>query len=276
LSEALGSVTTGNPEQVAQPAGDDTWAAALGDKAGEYRDLVAAKGWKGPADALASYKSLEGLLGANRVVVPGKDAKPEEWDALWNKLGRPEKPDAYQFNKPDDASGYDDGFLGWARGAFHQAGLTGRQAAALHDAYLGWFGEQTRAQQTAQAEAMKAAGVLTGDAYSTALRDSFGDKSEETVALAARAAKAIGLDQAKMSAIESAVGSIEMIRLLGEIGGRMSEDRLAAATGTGVNPADEIKTLEADEAFMKAYLDGGHVGHQAAVEKLTSLYGRMR
>jgi hypothetical protein len=49
-----------------------------------------------PADMAKAHVNLVQTMD-KRIPIPGEDAKPEEWDAVYNKLGRPEKPDGYQF-----------------------------------------------------------------------------------------------------------------------------------------------------------------------------------
>lgn len=53
-------------------------------------------------DALArSYASLEKQIGAKGIIVPGPNATQAERDAFLKQMGRPDKPEGYEFKKPD-------------------------------------------------------------------------------------------------------------------------------------------------------------------------------
>lgn len=95
---------------------------------------------KGLADVSALAKSAregEKLIGG-MVKLPGKDATPEEREAFLNKLGRPEKPDGYQFTVPKDLPEglpYDGDRAKAFAAKAHALGIPQDAAAGLHD----WF-----------------------------------------------------------------------------------------------------------------------------------------
>lgn len=107
--------------------------AALQDA--DTREWIAKRGLKTPEDVFKTAYEQAKLLG-NAIRVPAKDATPEEREAFLNKLGRPEKPDGYEFKAPADLPKelpYD----GERAKAFaelaHKAGLTREQGAMIHD-----------------------------------------------------------------------------------------------------------------------------------------------
>ncbi len=141
------------------------------------------RGWlqtKGIADVAALAKSAregESLLGS-AIRIPGKDATPEERDAFLNKLGRPEKEDAYTYTAPKDMPEglpYDGEKAKAFKSLSHKLGLTQEQSAALHDFYVGEqvgafkgaaaaSGEAMQAKASAATEALvKEWGPLDGD-----------------------------------------------------------------------------------------------------------------
>ena len=69
MSEDLGSAEAGNPTAPAAAPQVNTWYATDGldeGTASQLGELVKAKGWKGPADALLSYQNLEKVFGADK------------------------------------------------------------------------------------------------------------------------------------------------------------------------------------------------------------------
>jgi len=91
------------------------------------------------SDLVVKTRGAETLIGKS-VQLPGDDAGPEDWNKFFGRLGRPEKPDGYGFQVPDEIKdSYDAGFTEAFRGAAHQAGLTPKQASVVHDWYVGMY-----------------------------------------------------------------------------------------------------------------------------------------
>jgi hypothetical protein len=88
--------------------------------------------------ALAKHAFNQEKLLGNAIRIPGKDATPEEREAFLNKLGRPEKPDGYQFTVPKDLPEglpYDGERAKAFAAKAHALGIPQDAAAGLHD----WF-----------------------------------------------------------------------------------------------------------------------------------------
>jgi len=105
----------------------------------ETRTWLQAKGFdKSPVELAKAARSQEKMLGG-AIKVPGKDATPEERDAFFNKLGRPDKPEGYEFKVPTDLPEglpYDAERATKLKTDLHGLGLTKDQAAAVHDMYI--------------------------------------------------------------------------------------------------------------------------------------------
>lgn len=111
--------------------------APLEDK--ETREWLQKIGVKDVGSLAKKAREQERLLGSS-IRVPGKDATDEEKQAFLNKLGRPEKPDAYEFavpeNLPEDLP-YDGERATAFKSKAHELGLTTAQAKELHDWFVG-------------------------------------------------------------------------------------------------------------------------------------------
>lgn len=175
-----------------QPGGDDKGAA--GSPFAELQDADS-RTWLEKAgindvETLAKRaRETEKHVGSS-IRVPGKDATDEERETFLNKLGRPEKPEGYEFSPPKDLP-EDIPYDGERASAFaaeaHKLGLTKDQAASLHDWFIGntvadfnGLQEQAGAQtaEAAKAETEKLTklwGPLTGDQMKTNL--SFADRA---------------------------------------------------------------------------------------------------
>jgi hypothetical protein len=157
-----GAGDTGKPGESGTSAGKDTTLpkGANGSGGGgdgdnkvwnglEFKDpenlkAVEAKGWQSPEDAVKSYRELESQASKNALKVPDENAKPEEWEAFYKSIGRPEKPDAYEFKldeKVPENFPYDDNAATSFKDAAHKAGLRPEQAQSLHDWFVGSLAE---------------------------------------------------------------------------------------------------------------------------------------
>jgi|GEM_PF-1126722 len=136
-----------NPTPPKPDQGPDTaWLSTLDDGT---RQWATDQGIKTPADLAKAHQDLMGKA----LVVPGEDTTDEERDAFYQRLGRPEKPEGYEFQKPEDVPSYNDGFADWFRGSAHAAGLSAAQAGALHDQFVAFAKQQAQDAAADRAEA---------------------------------------------------------------------------------------------------------------------------
>lgn len=244
------------------------WGGALGDKAATFQPMLQTKGWKTPADALTAYQNLEGLSG-RMVAPPGPDAKPEDWNPVWDKLGRPKDPAGYtSVIRPTDLPADflpDDDLTGF-RTAAHGAGLNEQQARTVFDWFTGRGKQQFDAARANDAK------------VEPELRGKWGAAYDANVAVAQRAVKAFGGDPF-MDVLERRVGGTAMVEFFHKIGAAMGEDTLAGNGGGGgfggggqADAQRQIAELQGNADFQKAYLNRSHAGHDEAVRKMQGLF----
>jgi len=163
------SPPAGTPPAVAPPAGTDArdWLPEAFRADPTFRDIA-------NVEALAkSYKGAASLVGLDKgqVLRLPKDEAAPEWAEVYARLGRPEKPEGYQF--PELPGQLVEGVEPAARQAFHEMGLSAKQAAGV----MGLYGAQLQAAETAklaraeQVEAAVAADLQRewGDAFADRL-----------------------------------------------------------------------------------------------------------
>ena len=119
---------TSSEAPVATAAGVSEWTADLPEDA---RGFVKNKGWAKPADLLDSYRHLERLVGAERLALPRDENDRANWERVWNRLGRPEKPEGYKLPLPE--KGGDKALAKAFAARAHDLGLTAKQARGLTD-----------------------------------------------------------------------------------------------------------------------------------------------
>jgi hypothetical protein len=244
---------------VTTPAGAAEWTADLPE---DSRGFVRNKGWAKPADLLDSYRHLERLVGAERMALPRDENDRANWERVWNRLGRPEKPEGYKLPMPE--KGGDKALAKAFAERAHDLGLTAKQARGLTD----WWntaakGGLDRAER--QKQAREAAEIET-------LQAEFGTAFDGEAAAARRAAHLFGFDAETLTRIEGAIGTAAMLRRFMAIGRALGEDRIEGGADSGFGPSVDaararIEGLKADPAWTKRYL-GGDEAAKAELQRL--------
>lgn len=194
-SVAQQSASAGTPDTHNAGADNGSAAAAASPFAGLQdegtRTWVEKKGYKSVEDLAKAAVNQESLLGSS-VRRPADDATETEWNAFYSKVGRPEKPDAYELKRPDGLPSdlpYDEALAGSFKTWAHQAGLNGRQAQSLHDAFALAQAEQAKAHVTALTKAVETTAETLVKDWGPQESEGFKTKHE----LANRALKKLGL-----------------------------------------------------------------------------------
>jgi hypothetical protein len=209
------------------------------------RKWVETKGYKSVEDLAKAAVNQESLLGSS-VRRPADDAPATEWDKFYSKIGRPEKPDAYELKRPDGLPAdlpYDEtlasSFKTWA----HGAGLNGKQAQSLHDAFALAQAERAKEHVTALSKAVETTADALVKEWGPTDSEGFKTKHE----LANRAIKKLGLVESfKKSGIilqDNALTDPALAMAFSEIGAKMfAEDRIDGdGSSGGKNPFDKKK-----------------------------------
>jgi len=213
-------------------------------------------------DLAKSYVHLEKSIGG-RVPIPAADAKPEEWDAFYGKIGRPEKAEGYDKYQAPEGLPWDADVEGRFFTVAHKHGLTKNQAKAL----LEWYGSEgqegiTRAEQAIQANRQ--------GAWDT-LRKSWGANAEARVALAQQAVEKVGGEELKAVLDETGLGDHPaFLKFAERLGALLQEDGEISPVVGAVQQKqaqDEINRLMAD----KAYTDSEHPDHVKVIQRIREL-----
>lgn len=263
-----------NPAADSAPAKPE-WTEALEP---ELKTLAEHKGWRGPEDALRSYAHLERAFGADKIALPGKDAKPEEWDAVYGRLGRPPSPEQYDLAGVAPPEG-----MPWSKDTeramlreMHAAGLNNRQARHLLAKYTE---VQGRAWEAASANGSRhveesraslrrdwgAAYDEKSDMANRAFRLAFGDSLEEARSLRLADGTFLGDNPALARAFARLGEALAEHPMVGAKGGRH-------LTATPEEARAEIARMHGEPATMRALTDRSHPEYAVLVAKRDRLY----
>lgn len=228
------------------------------------KELAGEKVWeplkgKPLGDVLKGYHEAQKMIGST-IRVPKEDAKPEEWEAFYTKLGRPEKPEKYDL-KAEDGNRIDKTVLDAFRQIAHENGLTTKQAQAMLDTMNDIDGIKAR-------EAEK---TLANDL--AALKEEWGGAFDRKIVLAQRAVKEFaGPDMVKMLNDSGLGNHPAMIRFMAAIGDYLAEDGTISGDvrGSG-SKEDALAKIKAINNDMKHPYWNEGPGHKEAVEDMKRL-----
>lgn len=108
--------------------------------------------FKDPQALAKSYLEARRMIGSNKVSLPGADATPEQRDQFYKALGRPDKPEEYEWpteGLPEGPALTDKAKERIAKAA-HQVGLPKREGAMLYRMVAQMAAEDVAAQAQAQ------------------------------------------------------------------------------------------------------------------------------
>lgn len=214
-----------------------------------------------------SYVHAQSMIGADKVAIPGKHATPDDWNEVYNKLGRPEAPDYYDLPQPEGFEA-DPEMTDWYKQMAHDIGLNPQQAAKLYESY-NEFVQNYESNQGVDAEAYVA--QVEAD-----LRKEYGQAFEDRLAQGNGVVQQFG--NPELMEVQLADGTKlgdnpEFIRLMGEVGNfiqeRVGEDTLEGVrTSGGMTPDAAMEKVSELRAPSSPYWDAKHPEHHHYVQQV--------
>lgn len=244
------TVTTG--------AANDAWHASYDT---DTKGWITGKGFD-KLDAAAvlpelvkGYRGAERTLGvpADQIIrMPGKDAKPEDYRAIYTRLGLPANADGYEIQAPQ---GDDGAFLKTASGWFHEIGLPKGMGQALAGKW-----NEYRGKVLAEADA---AWNTRFEKEVAELRGEWAADYDKYIDLSNRVLRAGGISVEHQRALETAMGPKAFRQVFAKFAGLIGEHRFEggqSTTGSFAMSPEQAKArigeLEKDAAWVKKYTAG--------------------
>ena len=220
-------------------------------------------------DALAkSYINATRMIGQDKVVIPTNNSTEEQWNEVYDKLGRPENADKYELNAKSETVNLDETAIKQFAEQSHKLGLNNKQAQGILEFYKtnmeGTVQQAKIDTETAQAQAEQELRQEWG-------RD-FESKVKQAGALAKANMNAEVLDMTLQNGVRLG-DHPEVIRGFAKIASMMQEDKIVATESENVNTS---KDLESEiSAIMNdknhPYHVKGHPDHDKSVQQMLTL-----
>ena len=220
-------------------------------------------------EALAkSYVNATRMIGQDKVAVPNNNSTDDQWNEVYDKLGRPESPDKYQLEVKSDVVPLDESAIKSFAENAHQLGLNNKQAQGILEFYKNSMEGSAQQNQvdmeTAQAQAEQE------------LRKEWGSNYESNIKKAGAVAKA-NMD-ANILDMQLKDGTRlgdhpAIIKGFANIANLMSEDKLVSteseSVSQGIDYDAEISKIVNDRDGP--YWNKAHPDHDKIVQKVFNL-----
>ena len=251
------------------------WRAGLPEEVRDLEMITKFDGAENPIHSLVNgFIGAERAMGADKVVLPGKDATDEVKREFFTRLGCPETAEGYKPPTENISSHFDVELFNRLREPAHRLGVSDQQMAGLARAL--------DAEQVGRLEQMEQHGTQQGEKWEQELRVMYGDAFEQNTELARSVATHFGGDEFIKLLDQTGLGDHPLVvDTMHKIARTMSEDEIVGGGGgqsfinTPEQAEAELAALKQDKDHMEAYGDAQHVAHAEAVARVQKLYQQM-
>lgn len=222
----------------------------------------------GDVETLAkSYVHAQKMVGADKILIPQKNAPDEDWQNVFRKLGLPESKDEYELQVGEGA---DKELLDSFKDKALELGVLPKQAQGLLEWMNGNHEKQLESQTSeAQAKAEQARKDLERD---------WGQDFDKNLSAAKAVLREYGDDDVVKYLEESGLGDDpNLIRFLSKVGGNLLEDSIQGGRETVQEHPEQIQTQINDILGnpQHPYNNASHPNHAHAVREVQKMFERM-
>jgi hypothetical protein len=220
-------------------------------------------------DALAkSYINATQMIGKDKVAVPNKNSTEDQWNEVYDKLGRPESADKYSLNAKSEVVPIDEGAIKQFAENAHQLGLNNKQAQGILEFYknnMEGMAQQAKVDtETAQAQSTQE------------LRQEWGREFDTNIKKAGALAKANMNPEILDMQLKDGMrlgDHPEIIKGFAKIAGMMSEDKIVSTESENVSSNTDVETEISDIMNNKdgPYWNKSHPDHDKMVQQVYTL-----
>ena len=220
-------------------------------------------------EALAkSYINATRMIGQDKVAVPNNNSTDDQWNEVYDKLGRPESPDKYKLEANSEVVPFDENAIKSFADNAHKLGLNNKQAQGILEFYkesMEGSVQQSRVDtETAQANA------------EAQLRKEWGRAFDDNIKRAGAVAKANMNPQILDMELKDGTrlgDHPEVIKGFANIANLLSEDKLVGTesenVSQGVDYQSEINKIVNDRSGP--YWNKSHPDHDKVVQQVFTL-----
>ncbi len=232
-----------------------------------YKEEKALQNFQDMDGFVKSYLHSQKLVGADKIPIPNKYATDEDWNAVYEKLGKPKSPDGYEYNLGKETK-LDDNSLKAFSAEAHKLGLLPKQAQGIIKYYNDLAGaSETEANHKAEAARTEA---------EKNLRKEFGSTYNDRIMAAKKlATTTLGNEFLNNTILQdgSKLGdNPTVVKAFADLAAQMSEDNLIKGDAPAYMSTKEInRQIAALQQPGSAYWDKKHPNHSDVVQEVQDL-----
>ena len=239
------------------------WKASLSEEIRADKSLENIKDIEGLAK---SYVHAQKLVGADKIPVPNKFATEKDWDAVYQKLGRPEDATGYKYDLPEDQTINQEVLNNFSNQA-HKLGLLPGQANGVVQFY--------NDMQAANLQEQDSVAVAARENSTKELKQEWGQAYDQKISQASNLAKTVGasaLFDTNLADGTKLGDHPVMIKAFADLASKMGEDSITQSSGPIYQTPGQIeKEIGNLTQEGSAYWTKSHPNHDAAVEEVLAL-----
>jgi len=233
----------------------------------EYKNEKALQNFQDMDGFVKSFLHSQRLVGTEKINIPNKFATDEDWNAVYEKLGKPKSPDEYKYNLPKESKLDDDSLKAFSATA-HQLGLLPKQAEGIIN-YYNELANASEVDTNAKAETARTESEKT-------LRKEYGSAYKHRLHAAKNlASSTLGNDFLNNTILQdgSKLGDNPIVvKAFAELASQISEDTMVKGDAPAYMSLKEInKQIAALQQPGSAYFDKRHPNHDDAVSEMQTL-----
>ena len=263
-SNVAKSDTPVSPTTETQPAAK-TWKEAISE---EFRNDPNIEKFT-EIDALAkSYINATHMIGKDKVAVPNQNSTEEQWNEVFDKLGRPASADKYTLDFKSDVIPLNEGDVKQFAENAHKLGLSNKQAQGVLEFY--------KNNMEGQAQQSKVNTETSQVQAEQELRKEWGREFEANVKRAGALAKANLNTEILDLELKNGmrVGDHpELIKGFAKIASMMSEDKIVSPESDSTNKSADIESQISSITNNRQgpYWNKNHPDHDKSVQQVYTL-----
>ena len=232
-----------------------------------YKEEKALQNFQDMDGFVKSYLHSQKLVGSDKIPIPNKYATDEDWNAVYEKLGKPTSPDGYEYNLPKEAKLDENSLKAFSTEA-HKLGLLPKQAQGIIKYYNDLAGaSETEANHKAEAARTEA---------EKNLRKEFGSTFNDRITAAKKlATSTLGNEFLNNTLLQdgSKLGdNPTVVKAFADLAAQMSEDNIIKGDAPAYMSEKEInRQIASLQQPGSAYWDKKHPSHADVVAEVQDL-----
>ena len=255
-------VLSGDPK-TETPETNIDWKANLSDEIKSDKSLENIKDIEGLAK---SYVHAQKLVGSDKIPVPNKYATEDDWNAVYEKLGRPKDATGYKYELGEDANINQDALKSFSDQA-HKLGLLPTQANGIVKFYNDMAAQQQQDLDTTAENARQESETSLKKEWGQAYKQQ--TKKSADVALQVFDEDFLNKNLADGTKIGDHPSFIKAFATLAD---KMGEDTITQASGPAYQtPAQIEKEIVELTKTGSSYWDKRHPNHELVVDEVLNL-----